>query len=280
MTDGQLIKEVALPADAELRSPHQPSSAGVRYPAMAPIAESLRRVLLVEDHDVIRKNYETLLSAHGFSVCACGTKESAIAAFTEERFDVIILDVTLEPDYEAGFDLCRLFREQEKTVPIIFLTERDIDTDRISGLRLGADDYLVKTISGAYLAARVTALIRRVEALTAGGGGASPTAKRDDSRSTIRIDDRLSRAFWEGTQLNLSLTQFWILKDLYQHEGKVRSVEELMRAANITVQPNTIVAHIKAIREIIQKISPEFSSIKSERARGYRWVSGEKFEGG
>jgi two-component system OmpR family response regulator len=75
-------------------------------------------------------------------VRACATKTEAIAAFDRERFDVIILDVTLGGEYEAGFDLCQQFREKQKVTPIIFLTERDEDTDRISGLRLGADDYL------------------------------------------------------------------------------------------------------------------------------------------
>jgi two-component system OmpR family response regulator len=88
----------------------------------------------------------------------------------------------------------------------------------------------------------------------------------------LRIDERLSRAHWLESPLDLSLTQYWILKDLFSHSGEVRSTTDLMRAANITVQPNTIVVHIKAIREAIQEITPNFSCIKSERARGYRWV--------
>jgi two-component system, OmpR family, response regulator len=77
---------------------------------------------------------------------------------------------------------------------------------------------------------------------------------------------------WKELPLNLSLTQFWILKDLLEHAGEVRSTTDLMRAAHITVQPNTIVVHIKTIREEIQKITPDFACIKSERARGYRWM--------
>jgi two-component system, OmpR family, response regulator len=231
---------------------------------------SMRRVLLVEDDDVLRRNYETLLCAHRLSVCACATQSEAIAAFGHHTFDVVILDVTLGPDYEAGFVLCQTFREKNKTTPIIFLTEHSDDHDRISGLRLGADDYLTKTISGTFLVARINALIRRVEALT--GAAPEPAAPSRQAGSPLRIDERLSRAFWHNSPLELSLTQFWILKDLFEHVGEVRSTTELMRAAHITVQPNTIVVHIKAIRDLIQKITPEFSSIKSERARGYRWV--------
>src|SRR5262245_54481008 len=102
---------------------------------MAPThPSSPRRVLLVEDDDVLRSNYESLLSAHRLAVCACATTHDAIAAFDRERFDVIILDVTLGREYEAGFDLCQKFREKQKATPIIFLTERDEDADRISGL--------------------------------------------------------------------------------------------------------------------------------------------------
>jgi two-component system OmpR family response regulator len=235
---------------------------------------SPRRVLLVEDDDVLRSNYERLLSAHRLAVCACATTKDAIAAFDREQFDVIILDVTLGREYEAGFDLCQKFREKQKATPIIFLTERDEDADRISGLRLGADDYLSKTISSNYLVARINALIRRVEALI----GSIPDSVHQtpietrETESRLRIDERLSRAYWLGSLLDLSLTQFWILKDLFEHPGVIRSSTDLMRAAQITVQPNTIVVHIKAIREQIQKITPEFACIKSERARGYRWI--------
>jgi two-component system, OmpR family, response regulator len=232
-----------------------------------PDHHSMRRVLLVEDDEVLRRNYETLLRAHRLSVCACATKPEAIAAFSREVFDVVILDVTLGHDYEAGFDLCQAFRQKRTNIPIIFLTERHEDHDRISGLRLGADDYLTKTISGAFLVARINALIRRVEALI---GGELPAAPSRRAGSPLRIDEHLSRAFWHNSLLDLSLTQFWILKDLFEHTGEVRSTTELMRAANITV--HTIVVHIKAIREEIQRTTPDFACIKSERSRGYRWV--------
>ena len=184
---------------------------------------------------------------------------------------IVILDVSLGDEYEAGFNLCQAFREKKKTTPIIFLTERSEDHDRISGLRLGADDYLTKTISGAYLVARINALIRRVETLL--GDVTEPmVAAAHEQASPLRIDERLSRAYWRSSPLDLSLTQFWILKDLVEHPGEVRSITDLMHAAHITVQPNTIVVHIKAIREEIQRVAPDFRCIKSERARGYRWV--------
>jgi two-component system OmpR family response regulator len=232
----------------------------------------MKKVLLVEDDDVLRNNYNMLLTAHRLSVTTSSNKSDAISAFAEDDFDAIILDVTLHSDFEAGFELCQKFRSQKEHIPIIFLTERDEDADRISGLRLGADDYLSKTISGAYLVARISALIKRFEILTA-RQVSHAVPHKVGSQAGLRIDENLSCAYWDGTKLNLSLTQFWILKDLYLNTGAVRSVTDLMKSASITVQPNTIVAHIKAIRDEIQKFYPEFSGIKSERARGYRWIA-------
>jgi CheY-like chemotaxis protein len=102
------------------------------------VKSSTALVLLVEDDDILRENYQTLLGAHRLAVRGCATKAEAIAAFNREVFDVIILDVTLGEEYEAGFELCQVFREKRKTTPIIFLTEHAEDADRISGLRLGA----------------------------------------------------------------------------------------------------------------------------------------------
>ena len=151
---------------------------------MPSVNSSLRRVLLVEDDDILRRNYESLLAAHHLDVVTSASRAEAVSCFNREHFDAVVLDVTLGPDYEAGFELCRTFREKRKTVPIIFLTERDEDADRISGLRLGADDYLTKTISSTYLVARINALIRRVETLLEGAAGPVTSAKE---RSTSRL---------------------------------------------------------------------------------------------
>ena len=205
-----------------LKSKASPASAGsgserdeldcdvvVRYNTVEMIGSdttsSMRRVLLVEDDDILRRNYEALLGAHRLAVCACATKSEAMAAFKRDAFDVVILDVSLGGEYEAGFDLCQRFREQRKTTPIIFLTERDEDADRISGLRLGADDYLTKTISSAFLVARIHALIRRVETLLAGTDEPATNSAKE-SASRLRIDERLSRAHWLESPLDLSLT--------------------------------------------------------------------------
>lgn len=231
-----------------------------------------RRILLVEDDEVLRSNYSELLIAHNFEVRSAATSHDAEMAFLEGNYDVIVLDVTLGANYEAGFELCHRFRFQDPTVPVIFLTERNEEHDKISGLRLGADDYLSKTISASYLVARINALIRRIEAWKASSHVEEPLQRSSVAGNRINIFDNTSEATWLGTSLRLTLTQFWILRDLVEHAGEVRTNEQLMTAAKITVQPNTITAHIKSIREAIRQLTPDFNCIKSERGRGYRWV--------
>ena len=257
---------------AELANrPMQPSAGKSADPGQ-------RQVLLVEDDETLRENYTALLKHYRLAVTSCCTKAEALAAFEAGQFDVVLLDVTLGDAFEAGFELCQHIRALDRVVPIIFLTERDEDADRISGLRLGADDYLSKTISATYLAARITALMRRVEVLTgeyqppsSPHNQAAPAAKTI-VQGSLRIDDRTSQAYWDDQPLGLSLTQFWILRDLASNPGEIRSVDDLMKAAKITVQPNTIVVHIKSIRDTIQRLNPDFSAIRSERARGYRRI--------
>jgi two-component system, OmpR family, response regulator len=228
-----------------------------------------KKVLLVEDDAVLRGNYERLLGQYALSVRSSATALLAKELFDQERFDVVILDVALGADYEAGFELCQAFRTKRNDVPIIFLSERDDISDRISGLRLGADDYLSKTTATKYLVARIAALIRRMESIY----GGQRTEQRYIDRSELTLDDQASCAYWKSIPLRLSLTQFWILRDLALNPGTIRSIDDIMRAANITVQPNTIVVHIKAIRGIFLEIDPQFECIKNERSRGYRWVN-------
>jgi two-component system, OmpR family, response regulator len=229
----------------------------------------MRRVLLVEDDEILRRNYKALLSTHGFDVRICATKSDAIAALNQDGFDVIILDGRCTGEHET--DTCQAFRERQRMTPIIFLTEHETHHNTVGRLGAGADDWLSKTVSTAFLVARVNALIRRMDTLTSGASDL-PNDTSTEVGSHLHINAHLSRAYWFGSELDLSLTQFWILQDLFEHRGQVRSTAELMRAANITVQPNTISVHIKAIQNAIQKITPGFAGIKSERASGYRWV--------
>ena len=127
-----------------------------------------RHIAIVEDEATIRHNYEDALRRYGYQVSGYADRDSALAALKRRLPDLVIIDVGLGDEVEGGFDLCRELRGLSRSLPIIFLTARDSDLDVISGLRLGADDYLTKDISLQHLVARVVALFRRVEALSGG----------------------------------------------------------------------------------------------------------------
>mgnify|MGYP000511550769 FL=1 len=230
-----------------------------------------RRIAYVEDDDVIRTNYTEMLSDEGFDVTAYANKEDAIAAFKEGLPDLALLDVSLHGERDAGYQVCSELRRLSNEVPIIFLTSHDGEIDRISGLRVGADDYITKDSSINYIIVRIEALFRRLEAVRSAYSHTSGNVSQDEENG-IKLDDVYSTVFWKGTKIDLPLTHFWIVKDICANPGKVRSHRDLMKAANIVVEPNTITAHVKAIRDAFTSIDPEFKCIKTERGRGYRWV--------
>src|SRR5512138_2318628 len=122
-------------------------------------------IAIVEDEPAIRDNYAAAFQRHGYATRAYGTRKEAIEAFRARLPDLAVIDVGLKEEPEGGFELCRELRSMSAELPIIFLTARDSELDAVSGLRLGADDYLTKDLSLTHLLARVTALFRRVDAL-------------------------------------------------------------------------------------------------------------------
>lgn len=232
-----------------------------------------RRLALVEDDDIIRANYADLLRAAGFAIDAYGTKESALEGIATEKPELVLLDITMNGERDAGFDICAELRRNSSILPIVFLTSHDGDVDKISGLRLGADDYITKDTSLDYLIVRIEALFKRRDAhVLASRASALPVANSSFSMTAITFDDQASIVTWKGQRVDLPLTQFWILRDLYRNAGQSRSHEQLMRAAKIVVEPNTITAHVKAIRQAFVDIDETFEGIRTERGRGYRWV--------
>ena len=123
-------------------------------------------IAIVEDEPAIRDNYAATFQRHGYSVRTYGERKEAIDAFRARLPDLAVIDVGLRDEPEGGFELCRELRSLSAELPIIFLTARDSELDAVSGLRLGADDYLTKDLSLTHLMARVTALFRRIDALT------------------------------------------------------------------------------------------------------------------
>ncbi|RLQ21486.1 response regulator [Seongchinamella sediminis] len=224
-------------------------------------------IAYVEDEDQTRQSYAESLRREGFDVVAYASKDEAIAGFRRSLPDLALLDVAHEGDRDAGYQVCAELRRISSEVPIIFLTRRHGEIDRISGLRLGADDYISKDASLEYIVIRIETLIRRLEAVR--DAGVQPGSA--DSGELV-LDDTYSTVVWQGSRVDLPLTHFWILRELCRHPGEVRSHRELMKAASIVVEPNTIAAHVKAIRQAFARLDPDFQCIRTERGRGYRWV--------
>jgi len=229
-----------------------------------------RRIAIVEDEDAIRENYAAAFRRQGYDVATYAGRENALASFRERLPDVAVLDIGLGEEVEGGFDLCRELRAISPALPIIFLTARDSDLDAISGLRLGADDYLSKDVSLPHLLARVAALLRRVEALRS-----PPDAAQVLERGALELDLDRMRATWGGSELPLTVTEFWIVHSLVRFPGHVKSRDQLMRDANVVVDDSTITSHIKRIRKKFQAEDAAFACIETVYAMGYRWVCTE-----
>jgi two-component system OmpR family response regulator len=183
---------------------------------------------------------------------------------------VALLDVALGAERDGGFQLCLELRRLSETLPIIFLTSHDDEMSRISGLRLGADDYLSKDSSIDLLVVRIQTLLRRCEALRR--AGVSPQPDRVAGRGNLSIDAERSRVSWKGRLVDMPLTQFWIVEALARQPGRALTHAELMRAAKVVVAPNTIAAHIKTLRQRFCAVDPGFDAIRTERGMGYRWL--------
>ncbi|WP_246540486.1 proteobacterial dedicated sortase system response regulator [sulfur-oxidizing endosymbiont of Gigantopelta aegis] len=207
-----------------------------------------------------------MLVRQGYQVQAYGTKSAAESAFNEQLPDLVLLDIGLDDEIEGGFDLCRQLRQQSETLPIIFLTARDNDLDTISGLRLGADDYLTKDISLPHLSARISALFRRISAIEK-----KPQEEKQVKVGLLQINLERLEIHWQDTLVDLSLTEFWMLHSLVRHPGHVKSREQLMDDASTVVDDSTITSHIKRIRQKLIQIDKHFDCIETIYGAGYRW---------
>ncbi len=225
-----------------------------------------RHVAIVEDEAAIRHNYEEALRRYGYHVSGFSDRTSAFAAFSRRLPELVIIDVGLGNEPEGGFELCRELRGLSKSLPIIFLTARDSDLDVISGLRLGADDYLTKDISLQHLIARVVALFRRVEALSGKASEAKTLERGDLSFSVERME-----VSWRQQPVDLTVTEFWIIHSLIRHPGHVRTRQQLMDDANVLVDDQTITSHVKRIRRKFIALDADFDQLETIYGAGYRW---------
>jgi two-component system, OmpR family, response regulator len=225
-----------------------------------------RTVAIVEDDPSIRANYADMLKKHGYQVSAYPDRRSATAAFRTRLPDLALLDIGLGDEPDGGFSLCRELRAMSAALPIIFLTARDSDFDTVSGLRMGADDYLTKDVALPQLLARISALFRRADLLSQ-----PPSTEEVLERGALRLDMKRFQAAWTGKVVDLTLTEFWLVHSLARYPGHVKNREQLMKDAHIVVDDATITSHVKRIRRKFQALDPAFAAIDSVYGLGYRW---------
>ncbi|MEX0709444.1 MAG: proteobacterial dedicated sortase system response regulator [Woeseia sp.] len=226
-----------------------------------------RRIAIVEDEAAIRENYAAAFRREGYAVDLYAAREPAMEAFRSRLPDLVVIDINLQDDVEGGFELCRELRGMAHELPIIFLTARDSEFDAVSGLRLGADDYLTKDISLPHLMARVAALFRRLDAMNRPQSGETRIRRGDLELDVDRMTVR-----WKDQPVGLTLTEFWMLHALVRYPGHVKNRQQLMDAAQAVLDDNTITSHVKRMRRKFQAIDASFDAIETVYGMGYRWL--------
>ena len=227
-----------------------------------------KRIAIVEDEAAIRENYAAAFRREGYTVDQFEARQPALDAFSSRLPDLVVIDINLKNDVEGGFELCRDLRGRSKDLPIIFLTARDSEFDAVSGLRLGADDYLTKDISLPHLMARVAALFRRIEALR------KPQSEgKLVNRGDLEIDVDRMTIRWKNEPVSLTLTEFWMVHALARYPGHVKNRQQLMDAAQAVLDDNTITSHVKRIRRKFVALDSSFDAIETVYGMGYRWLA-------
>ncbi len=226
-------------------------------------------IAIVEDDPDQRSNYVEAILGKGYRVAAYASRQEAMEGFEHDLPDLAVLDIVLGEEVDAGFDLCRELLARKPTLPVIFLTERIKEVDRISGLRLGAWDYQSKPISLDYLAERIASLLRINEVRMSAEQSASA-----QQYGELVLDKDALLVSWGGKRIDLSGTEFRMLEKLLRAPGHAVSYKSLMNATlQSLVTNNTINTHMRNIRKKFEQTDPAFACIKSEYGFGYRWTA-------
>jgi DNA-binding response OmpR family regulator len=224
------------------------------------------RVLVVEDEPAVADVIEVTLRKAGFEVELAASRAAAVARLDVGRFCALILDLGL-PDGD-GLDFCRWLRSRSdgalRSLPIVMVTCRDEELDRVLGLEGGADDYIVKPFSPRELGARVRSLLRRANNEFG--------QEAELVRGPLALKRAAFRAELSGQLLSLTKTEFDLLWVLFEHPERVFTRELLMTRAyqGTTVSPRTVDSHIKGIRQKCLALKPDWDPIDTVYGVGYR----------
>ena len=224
-------------------------------------------VAVVDDEESIRQTVGLALRREGYEVSTWDDGQAAWEAFRERMPDLVVLDI-LMPRMD-GLELCRKLRGLSEAVPILFLSSKDEEFDRVLGLELGGDDYLTKPFSMRELVARVRVLFRR------------RALRRDPTTATqvlvagdLMLDLDRFQAAWKGAPLSLTVTEFRILHALARHPGRVKTRQQLVEEGypeDTYVSDRTVDTHIKRLRKKLAAVDAEADPVETMYGLGYRW---------
>ena len=230
------------------------------------------RVLFVEDEASIYEPFSKALSREGFEPVVAPTAKRALELAEDGDFAIVLLDLTL-PDGD-GRDVCRALR-RSSSVPILMLTARGTEADRIVGLELGADDYVVKPFSGAEVIARIRAVLRRT-----GGRSETEAPAQAVTVGELEVDPAARRVRLGGEELQLSRKEFDLLAELIGHAGRVVTREDLMSRVwdeNWFGSTKTLDVHIRWLRQKLGDAPESPRYLHTVRGVGFRFTAPEEF---
>ena len=222
----------------------------------------MKNILIVEDESAIADAIIYAVESEGFMAIGCSTLQQAWIHFRANRIDFIVLDIGL-PDGN-GFDFCRELRK-ESDIPVLFLSARQDEIDRVAGLELGGDDYMVKPFSPRELTARIRAIFRRMP-------GPGPVPVSQEAQKAFIVDDHRKQITYFGKAMQLTRYEYRILNLLIQRPGWVFSRDQIMSA--VWEEPDasmdrTVDTHIKIIRAKLEAIKSGYQPIITHRGQGY-----------
>jgi DNA-binding response OmpR family regulator len=224
-----------------------------------------KRIAIVEDEAELASLIEYNLTRHGYQTQILGGAGGTLKSLEQARPDLILLDVML-PEAD-GFELCRQIRKSPVLgrTPVVFLTARSDEVDRVLGLEVGGDDYMTKPFSPRELIARIKAHLRREEL---------DLAPPDVTLGPFRLDRTARRIFQNGAELELTTTEFNLLDFLLSHPGRAYSRDQLLEAVwgeQRYVTPRTVDVHVRRLRERIEEQPDDPKYLTTVRGFGYRF---------
>jgi two-component system response regulator RegX3 len=225
------------------------------------------RILVVDDEESILEFVSYNLRKEGYEVTTADSGDAAVACADQDEYDLVILDIML-PGTD-GYEVCKHIRSSSQ-VPVLFLSARDTELDKVVGLELGGDDYLTKPFGIRELNARVRALLRRAHATTKPEDVGGEILEASD----IRLDEAAHVATYKEEEIDLTPREFELLATLMRHSGNVLTREQLLKQAwgwEYLVETKTVDTHVKRLRDKLSSVGADPGLVETVRGYGYRF---------